>query len=472
LAGPASVSLASNSGFAQQATPINTVEAEWPLYGHDFFGTRASAATGITSDSAALLSPAWELEVGGPVSATPVIADGMVYIGSYDGNLYAIDLRSGNLSGQYATGAEVMEPNLQIPLGIPGSAAVADETVYVGDAAAVVHAIDVSTGEARWTTKVDDQPNACIWSSPVFFDNMIYVGVASIAKEVGFRGSVVALDAVTGELAWQTHMVPENADGAGVFAVPAIDPDRGRLYVGTQNAYSPAPAPYGNPISMVALDLGTGEVAWAFNAPPGGGETAPTDDVAFSASPNLFSESIDSQQCDLVGNGQKSGDYWVLDRDSGQVVWTTKVSPAGFLGGMEGSSAVSNGVVAIPATDWPEFDGPAAGLVTALDAATGDMLWTVEQDAPAASPASIADDVVLQAGMDGILHAYALADGTELVAIDLEASVSGGIAVSNEMVVLGAATPAFAPFVKPGNTVRAFSLTAASATPVVGTPEG
>lgn len=223
-------------------------------------------------------------------------------------------------------------------------------------------------------------------------------------------------------------------------------------------------------MSVVALDTRNGDIMWAFNAPPGGGPTAPTDDVGFSASPNLFTVKIHGQTRDLVGEGQKSGDFWALDRDNGNVVWKATVSPAGFLGGMEGTSAVAASIIAVPATNWPNFDGPATGMVTALDAITGKILWTSTQDAPAASPVAIANDLVLHAGLDGVLHAYALATGDELWHADLGASVSGGIAVGDGVVVLGAATPEFAPFIKPGNTVRAFGLTGRTGTPVA-TPQ-
>jgi polyvinyl alcohol dehydrogenase (cytochrome) len=442
----------------------------WPLYGHDLSGMRSTGTGGISSANVAALVPIWDVEVGGPVSATPVIADGVVYVGSYDGSLYALDLHSGERRWVYATGAAVPEPNLQIPLGITGSAAVSGDTIYVGDAGAVLHAIDVASGTARWMVTLDEQPNASIWSSPILVNGRLFVGVASVAKQEGFRGSVVALDAASGKVLWQTFMVPEGADGAGVFAVPAIDTERGFLYVGTQNAYSPSPAPFGNPISIVALDTETGDIVWTFNAPPGGGDTAPVEDVGFSASPNLFSVDLDGERRDLVGEGQKSGEYWALDRDTGDVVWQATVSPAGFLGGMEGTSAVHGRIIAVPATDWPEFEGPARGLVTGLDAATGETLWSVAQVAPAASPAAISDDLVFHAGMDGVLHAYQLTDGDEQWRFDLGASVSGGIAVADGVVVLGAATPAFAPFIKPGSTIRAFGIGIASSTPQSATP--
>jgi polyvinyl alcohol dehydrogenase (cytochrome) len=455
---------------ASPATPAPApVIIQWPFYGADIADTRLAPNGDISSANVNQLQPAWTVTVGGPISGTPVIADGVVYIGSYDGTLDALDLASGSSVWRYDTGAQVQEPNLHIPLGITGSAAVANGVVYTGDATATVHAIDVATGTARWTRKVDTQPAACIWSSPVIDNGRRYVGIASISKETGVRGSVVALDASDGAVLWQTFMVPQGADGAGVFAVPALDPQRDVLYVGTQNAYSPNPAPFGHPTSIVALDTASGSIKWTFNPPRARGSTAPTDDVGFSASPNLFTATVNGTSRDLIGEGQKSGVYWVLDRDTGDVVWQSQISPSGPLGGMEGTSAVANGLVAVPATNWPDPSSPATGTVTVLDTASGAVQWAVQQPAPAPAPVSISQDVLFQAGIEGVLHAYELGTGTELWRADLGASVSGGIAVASGLVVLGAATPPFAPFVKPGNTVRAFVL-APTATPAPSTP--
>ena len=78
-----------------------------------------------------------------------------------------------------------------------------------------------------------------------------------------FRGTVVALDAATGDEVWRFHVTDEAAgEGAGVsvWSSPAVDPERGVLYIGTGQAYSlPAPA---RSDSLVALDLRTGEEVW------------------------------------------------------------------------------------------------------------------------------------------------------------------------------------------------------------------
>jgi polyvinyl alcohol dehydrogenase (cytochrome) len=474
LAAPLSTVLP-HTARAQDATPASSGERvspdDWPLDGRDLAGTRAAAATVISTANVADLGQTWSVDVGGAVTGTPVVADGTVYIGTYAGTLIALDLATGATTWTYETGAAVRDPTLNIDLGIIGSAAVAGDTVYVGDAAATVHALDAASGTLRWKTKIDDQSAACIRSSPIAANGVVYAGVASIGTEKGFRGSLVALDAATGKQDWKTYSVPGESDGGGIVAVPAIDLDRGLLYAGTQHAFTPNPAPYGNPTSVLALDLATGRERWVFNAPPGDGPTAPTDDVGFSASPNLFTARVFGRPRDLVGIGQKSGLFWALDRDTGEFVWRTQVAPAGPLGGVAGAGAVSGTRIIVPATDWPDPDGPAAGLVTALDTATGKILWSAAQTAPAVAPVAVSDDVVFQAGLDGVLHAYALQSGAEHWQSDLGASVGSGISISGGVVLLAPAAPPFAPSVRPGTAVVAFAI-GGTTTPATASPIG
>ena len=122
------------------------------------------------------------------------------------------------------------------------------------------------------------------------------------------------------------------------------------------------------------------------------------------------------------------------------------------------------GIIAVPATDWQDPNGQGTGMVTGLDAATGEQRWTAQQDAPAPAPVAISNDVVFHGGFDGVLHAYSLTDGTELWTSDLGASVSGGTAVADGVVIVGAATPQFADFIKTGNQIHAFGFIA-EATP-------
>ena len=107
-----------------------------------------------------------------------------------------------------------------------------------------------------------------------------------------FRGTVVALDAATGAEAWRFHVTDEAAgEGAGVsvWSSPAVDRERGVLYIGTGQAYGlPAPA---RSDSLVALDLATGEEVWhrQFTAGDAWSVALPSGlDADVGAMPNLF----------------------------------------------------------------------------------------------------------------------------------------------------------------------------------------
>lgn len=466
---------ASPSPATPLATPVAPAVAvpEWPFYGNTIEDVKFTAASAITRANVGALEVAWTVPVGGPISATPVIANGMVVIGAYDGILRALDAANGQAIWTYDTGAKTEEPNLKIPLGITGSAAIDGAVVYVGDAAGKLHAIDGSTGKAIWSVKPNSQNAASIWSSPVVHEGVVYVGIASVAKETGFRGAVVAVNASDGKTLWTHYIMPKGRTGGGVFAVPALDVNRGLVIVGTQNSYSTRTTGLGNVTSVIALEMTSGSLKWAFAGTHEGGKFGPADDVGFSASPNLFTASISGKDHDLVGAGQKNGIYHVLDRDTGDIVWEETITDAGPIGGMEGTSAVGDGVIVVPATIWTDPSSTdASGVVQALEASSGTTLWKKDQAAPNPAPVAIANDVVFQAGIEGVLRALGLRDGAELFTHDLGASVSGGVAVAGDLVVVGAGSPAFAPFVKAGsNQVWAFRLAASPSTPVAASPE-
>lgn len=433
-------------------------DSDWVRYGNRLDGTRRAGPSPITVATAGRLRPAWRFTAGGPVTGTPIVVNGIVLIGSYDGSLYALDASTGSPRWSFATGATAFERDMKVPLGISGSATVADGAVYVGDADAVVHALDLGDGGHRWSASVEPAPNGSIWSSPVVAEDHVVVGVASVAKEAGFRGSVVALDRRNGRIRWQMHMTPEGVDGAGVFAVPAIDLVRRTVYAATQNAYTARPAPYGQVISMVALDLDSGALRWSMAAPPNDGQTSPVADVGFSASPGVVSVTVDGQSRDLVIEGQKSGVLWALDRDTGAVVWRTEISPPGPLGGMEGTAAISADGIVVPATRWLAWSEPATGLVAGVDPSDGRVRWKVDLLRPAAAAATIVNDLALLATLDGHLHGFSVRDGAHVLDLDLGRSANGGVAVSGDLVVVGAGTPVFAPFIVPGADVVAFRL--------------
>lgn len=89
----------------------------------------------------------WKFETGNVVHASPAVAEGRVFVGSFDARFYALDAQSGALLWQFQTGDN---DRTRLMVGIPGSATVAGGTVYFGCRDANLYALDAASGELRW----------------------------------------------------------------------------------------------------------------------------------------------------------------------------------------------------------------------------------------------------------------------------------------------------------------------------------
>jgi polyvinyl alcohol dehydrogenase (cytochrome) len=256
----------------------------------------------------------------------------------------------------------------------------------------------------------------------------VYIGTSSLYgelndPEVNVRGSVVALNAATGAMRWKTFTVPDHHDGGSVWSTPAIDPDSGRLYVGTGNAYH-APAA-DTTDSVLALDAGSGQIVAhaqataddVWNATEG---AAGGPDYDFGASPNLFA-APDGRK--LVGAGQKSGTYWAFDRATMKPVWTANTGPG---------TPVVGGIVGSTATDGHRIYGPdtPAGEVWAIGT-DGSPAWFSSDGGPLGFGAvSSGNGVVWSTGLSATLTGRDAATGAIVAKLPLGAPSWGGVALA------------------------------------------
>jgi len=392
---------------------------EWTRVGFDLDNSRAADDASIGAEDAADLAPAWELAGVTGVTGTPAVADGTVYVGDWTSHVRALDA---------ATGEEQWAHDLDSGY-VGGSVALDDDQVYVGTFDARIVALDRATGEPAWETDIDPYPKAVVFGSPVVADGLVVTGVGSFEVFVPsdpptFRGTVVALDARTGEEAWHFHVTDEAAgEGAGVsvWSSPAIDRERGVLYIGTGQAYGlPAPA---RSDSLVALDLHTGEEVWhrQFTAGDAWSVALPSGlDADVGAMPNLFT--VDGT--DAVGVGDKAGTYRALDRDSGEILWEAPLTEGGLQGGVMASAAVADDTVFVTSNAASQD----ADLV-ALDADSGAEVWRIGVEAHVTGPVTWANGVLFLADDSGRIAAYDASDGARLWAHDVASPAAGGIAV-------------------------------------------
>jgi len=473
--------------------------AQWRVSGHDFANSRSQPAeVRIGPANVNSLTVKWVFTTGADTSATPTVSGDAVFFPDWAGNLFAVNKNTGQL---------IWSHKISDYDGFSGalsrtSPAVVGNDIILGDIevrsnfhnGASVMAVDRKTGALHWITRVDSHTSAQITGSPVVFGDVVYVGVASqeelfaLAPFFGvsyacctFRGSVVALDAHSGKLLWKTYTVPDNGgqsggySGGAVWQPPAIDPIRHQLYIGTGNNYS-APdsvlecekqaiannkpnadcaAPDDFFDTALALDLADGHVRWSKRllkydvwtdacvvpvaeagcpSPPG-----PDYDLGGSG-PNLLPG--------VVGFGQKSGLYWALNPDNGDIRWSTQVGPGGGTGGIQWGTATDGrriyAAIAntnnMPYTLVPSGQVISWGAWSALDVFTGRLIWQAPDPTSGAfdvGAVSVANGVVYAGSMSGFMYAFDAATGKLVWSFDSGGSVAGGPSIVDGVLYWG-----------------------------------
>lgn len=479
----------------------------WLNAGHDRNNTRfQKTESKIGPENVADLTARWVVTTGGDVSATPAVDGEAVYFPDWAGNLFKLDR---------ATGATIWQKSFSDYTGIPGNFARATPAVYegrlyIGDqggrlgASTRMMAIDATTGNLIWSTNLTADPFAMVTQSATVFDGIVYVGIASFEEILaafipGYecctsQGQMFALDADTGEILWITTMVPAGYSGSAVWgSSPVVDTKRGSVYIATGNNYS-VPQSYldciaaagddetaqfacldpGNLFdSVVALDMNTGAIKWSAVVIPfdtwtlaclldpfntGNCPDPEGPDFDFGQAPILYRDP--DSKMDMLGVGQKSGQFWALNPDNGQVIWSTQVGPGGELGGIMWGSAhdgerIYTAVANSQAQEWTLIDGTTTigGFWSALDPATGEILWqTADPNGNLTMGAvSTANGVVYACSMDPQGHMYALdgATGDILWSFASGGSCNAGAAIVNGTVFWGSG---YASLGLPGNT--------------------
>ncbi len=195
----------------------------------------------------------WMQATGGPVAATPAVADGRAYVGSYDGKFYAFNAKTGALLWKFSTGGERrfeakglhgMQPRQQTfadPYDVfLSSPVVAQGAVFFGSGDGHLYALDAASGEQRWKFKTGDVVHA----SPAYADGVLFVG--------SWDAKLYAVDAATGRELWQYQagVDPLLHNQVGFQSSAAVAD--GVVYVGGRDS------------KLHAVDARTGRGLWQF----------------------------------------------------------------------------------------------------------------------------------------------------------------------------------------------------------------
>ena len=285
------------------------------------------------------LKQTWATRTEGAIVASPVVSDGIVYIGSRDNSFYALDSQRGRERFRFTTNNR-----------IEASAVVVDDTVIFGSTDANLYALDAASGEQRWQRRLSGPIRGAATTAA----DHVFVGDES--------GTLWAIDAATGSVLWQRRTEGE------ILSSPAVAADTvvvgswdNSLYayrvadgefcwrVNTNGPVSSSPAISGEQVfcgsddAMVyAVELASGQIAW--QAPLGG---------KVRSSPAIADGRV------VVGCTDSQ--VYCLDQGSGEIQWRTQTGEE-----VLASALIAGQVVYIGSKD---------GTLYALDLQSGQTRW-------------------------------------------------------------------------------------------------
>jgi outer membrane protein assembly factor BamB len=170
----------------------------------------------------------WRRTIG-PSETSPLVANGLVYVGDWLGKVYAFDARTGRTRWTFSTDGKVK-----------GGVAASGNRLYVGSYDGHVYALNARTGRQVWRASAQARlgPTGTFYATPAVAYGRVYIGSTD--------HKVYSYGATTGELRWS------HTTGSYVYSSPAVW--RLRVYIGSHDG------------NLYCFDAATGDVRWRFDA--------------------------------------------------------------------------------------------------------------------------------------------------------------------------------------------------------------
>lgn len=385
------------------------------------------------------------------VRSKPAIVGDWLITGSEFGDVFAINRYTGKIGWKFTADAAIRGA---VSISLSGN----QYTAWFADYSTNVYAIDVATGNLKWKKRAGVHPLSSVTGWVTFFGDKVFVPLSSTevisAIDPNYpcctaSGEVVALNSEKGDIVWRYRVVDQKPgttekrrdgknflgpSGAPVWSSPTIDAQRGLLYIGTGENYSPPSTT--NSDAIIAIDIKTGKQVWSFQATLndtwnlaclGDDPNCPIKegpDLDFGMAP-LLARKKDGSEVLLAG--QKSGVVFALSPENGKVLWQTRIGKGGQAGGIHWGMATDGlQVYASNADNIRDLDmrDPAIAAspgVYALDIETGKINWKAA--APPCEPGrtgcyqsnsaapTVIPGVVFAGSLDGHIRAYSAATG-------------------------------------------------------------
>ena len=357
------------------SSPAATVA--WPKLHFDAANTGFNPnETVLNASNVASLHTIWHFVANSLVQSTPAESNGVIYVGSQDHHLYALNGSTGKQIWSYETRRRVLV----------SSPAVAGSLVYVTDQSNTLYAINATSGLRQWKVGIGGSE----LSSPSVVNGVLYLPTST--------GSLYALNASTGSKKWQfisgagqpltmpavagSYAYTGSSDGH-VYAVNLSNGQLAWSFATTLESTS-APA-----VANGIVYVGAGHFLWAINATRGTKVwRARVATLDVDASPAVANGSV------FIGT--EDGNFYAFEASNGSGLWSAATGqPFG-----DTVPAVANGVV------YTKTGGKSGGIF-AFDVVTGDQLWTRALDG-LSSPIVVNGMIYAGSGHDHRVYAFGI----------------------------------------------------------------
>ena len=383
------------AAIAQAQVPYSRIRdaakepGSWLTYSGGYHSQRFTTLKEINRKNVAGLRSTWvyQLRRPGTFEASPIVVDGIMYIVEPPSTVTALDARAGRALWSWSP---TMPKDVKA-LGFPPTnrgVAILGDMVYVGTLDAHLVALDAKTGAVRWDVIVaDNKTGHSITCAPLALDGKIITGISG--GEAGIRGFLDAYDPRTGERLWRFWTTPAKGEpfnetwggdswktgGGATWLTGSYDPDLRLLYWGIGN-----PGPDWNDdnrpgdnlytCSLVALDPSTGKLKWHFQFTP-----HDTHDWDANQIPVLLDAKIGGRMRKLIATANRNAFFYLLDRGTGEFLLGTPYAKQTWAKGLDPRGRP----IVLPNTDpsekgtlvWPSLQGAANWYSPAYSPQTG-----------------------------------------------------------------------------------------------------
>ena len=305
----------------------------WPNWGNVPENTHFAALDQVDRGNLAKLRVAWTRPGGQGQSAWetfPIVVGRTMYYDTGLDQVFAVDAATGKVRWSYSPPVDFLAgPGLELAEPVSRGVTYGAGKIFLTTGDDQLIALDAATGKVRWQTRVVDPEKGNTMNSPgTFWQGEILVG--GPAGDAGLRGFVAAYDAATGKQLWRTFVVPPEGKGwrrargshggGDVWMPPVVDPGSATAYVSTGNptpGFTNAERPGCNPLADATV---------ALDAKTGKIEWSHTEvcndswDYDTVQAPTILDLGQGAGSVRAVGAGSKSGYYSTLDAATGKLI--------------------------------------------------------------------------------------------------------------------------------------------------------